>query len=142
MFRPIRQLPNILSLPDDRGCFVSLACRLDQLVGVRGCPKQVVSVGDGAHQRAAARHTGQDQPSHVRRQRAAAGPRQAVGGDVVDVVDDEGDVDRALQPVARGIGVRERISVYIGVPVERTLGVLSRLHAGLASCGAPATEPF
>jgi hypothetical protein len=117
--RPIPQLPNTFSLPDDRGCFVSLACGFDQLVGVRSGMEQVVAAGHSAHQRAAACHSGQDQPRHVRRQRPAAGPRQAIGSDVVDVVDDERDIDRALQPVAGGIGVLERIPVYIGVPVER-----------------------
>ncbi len=44
--RPIRHLRSILSLPDHRGCLISLACRLDQLVGVRGGSKQVARWAD------------------------------------------------------------------------------------------------
>lgn len=83
-------------------------------------------MGHGAHQSADARHARQDQPGHIRHQCTATGPRQAVGGDVVDVVDDEGEVDQALQPMARGIGVLKRISVYIGVPIEPTSGLASQ----------------
>ena len=44
----------------------------------------------------------------------------------MDVIDNERDVDRALQPMAREMtGVLERIPVYIGVPVVRTSGVFS-----------------
>ena len=97
--------------------------RIRRIIGVR-CGVQrpcrdVISVRCGADQQPAAGQPRQEQAAHIRRQRQSVVPRQPVLGNVPDIVGDECDINRAFDPMPRGIGVLQRVVVNIGIPVQR-----------------------
>ena len=72
-----------------------------------------------AHRHAHAGQPRQEQPAHIRRQRQPIVPRQPVLVNVPDIVGDECNINRALDPVPRRVGVLQRVVVNIGIPVQR-----------------------
>jgi len=71
-----------------------------------------------AHRHAHAGQPRQEQAAHIRRQRQPVVPRQPVLGNVPDIVGDACNINRALDPVPRRVGVLQRVVVNIGIPVE------------------------
>jgi len=99
---------------------------IDVRCGVQRPRRDVVSVRCGADQQPAAGQPRQEQPAHIRRQRQSSVPRQPVLGNVPDIVGDECDINRALDPMPRRVGVLQRVVVNIGIPVEALRGAWLR----------------
>jgi len=62
MFRPVRQLASILSLSDHRGGFIGVGRDVDDLVGVRDGPDDIIGVAGSSRQQPGARHHGKIRP--------------------------------------------------------------------------------
>ena len=114
--------------------------------GVQRPRRDVVSVRCGADQQPAAGQPRQEQPAHIRRQRQSSVPRQPVLGNVPDIVGDECDINRALDPMPRRVGAAQGAFCAYAYRFS-ACGVVGALppcaHAGHtpASCGAAVGAP-